>query len=120
MGEEVRANRLDASLGGTRQLANGLEVLVGTPALSEGRQRQFNRSDGSHDYRLKDMANNGEEERSSLETTLVDFFSPSAKLSGGAAHFQEATALWLTNWRPKCGGTRLNWVSGINVDCFYQ
>lgn len=71
MGEEVRADGLDAPLGGTRQLANGFEVLVGTPALSEGRQRQFNRSDGSHDYRLKDMANNGEEgkKRGSLETT---------------------------------------------------
>lgn len=57
---------------------------------------------------------------SKLPRYVGGFFSrPAQNFLVGRQHFQDATALWLTNWRPKCGGTRLNWVSGINVDCFY-
>lgn len=57
VGEEVRADRLDAAQGGAGQLANGLEVLFAAPALSEDRQRQLNRSDGSHSF-LSDIWQN--------------------------------------------------------------
>jgi hypothetical protein len=38
VGQEVRADGLDVAAGGSRELADGLEVLVGRPAGREGRQ----------------------------------------------------------------------------------
>jgi hypothetical protein len=38
VGQEVRADGLDVTAGGSRKLADGLEVLVGRPAGREGRQ----------------------------------------------------------------------------------
>lgn len=40
VGEEVRANRLDAALNGSRKVTQGLEVLVGSPALREDGERK--------------------------------------------------------------------------------
>lgn len=40
VGEEVRANRLDAALHSIGQLADSFEVLVGAPAGGQDRQRQ--------------------------------------------------------------------------------
>lgn len=50
VGEEVRADGLDASLRGARELANGLEVLVCAPALREDRQRQSVGCNRGHFY----------------------------------------------------------------------
>ena len=47
VGEEVRANGLDGSLDSLGQLANGLEILLGSPALWESRDRARNLH-GSH------------------------------------------------------------------------
>ena len=40
VGEEVRADRLNASLDSTREGADGLEVFVSSPALGERRERE--------------------------------------------------------------------------------
>lgn len=80
VGEEVRANRLNGALGGTRQLANGLEVLFGAPALREDRQRQLNRGDGSHCFCCERCGNGwGGEKRLSYKTAVGDIFSGHSK-----------------------------------------
>lgn len=48
VGEEVRSDGLDASLDSLRELANGLEVLLGAPSAGEGGQRQGTDSYGCH------------------------------------------------------------------------
>lgn len=50
VGKEVRADGLDAALRGAGQLANGLEVLVGGPALRQDRQGQGVWRGGGHFY----------------------------------------------------------------------
>lgn len=47
MGKEVVADRLDIAVVGLAELADGLEVLFGSPTLREDRKRQRNR-DRSH------------------------------------------------------------------------
>lgn len=47
--QEMRSNRLDAALDSTRELANGLEVLIGTPTLGQGgKGKSDNLRSGSH------------------------------------------------------------------------
>lgn len=48
MGQEVRANRLEVPLGGSGDGANGLEVLIGTPARRQGRESNVDGLNGSH------------------------------------------------------------------------
>lgn len=48
VGEEVRANGLDAALDSAGQLTNGLEILVGRPALREDWKRQLGGGGGCH------------------------------------------------------------------------
>lgn len=46
MGQEVGTDGLEGALGGTAELADGLDVLLGSPALREGEERGWY-SDGS-------------------------------------------------------------------------
>jgi hypothetical protein len=48
VGEEVRADRLDASLSSLRRLANSLEVLIGSPAAGKGGKGECHSSHRSH------------------------------------------------------------------------
>jgi hypothetical protein len=48
VGEEVRANGLDAALCGLGQLADGLEVLLCGPSAREGGEGECHGSHGSH------------------------------------------------------------------------
>lgn len=48
MGQEVRANRLNGALGRAGSLADGLEVLLGRPALGEGGKRPLDLGRGRH------------------------------------------------------------------------
>jgi hypothetical protein len=48
VGEEVRADRLDASLSSLRELANSLEVLVGSPVAGKGGEWKCHSSHRSH------------------------------------------------------------------------
>lgn len=48
VGKEVRADRLDGALGSARDLANGLEVLVGVPAIGKAGEREIDGSNASH------------------------------------------------------------------------
>lgn len=48
VGEEVRADRLDASLSSLRELANSLEVLLGSPAARKNGKGECHSSHRSH------------------------------------------------------------------------
>ena len=79
VGEEVRTDRLDASLSSLRKLADSLEVLIGSPATGEGGERECHSSYGSH-YVVYGF--DGEERNSDgfLAATIF-FFNGAASIS---------------------------------------
>lgn len=112
VGQEVRANRLDAALDSTRELADGLEVLFGAPALGESRQREGdNLRDGSHFlvfwvfvWQKKRESKSEREERgeANLSPVFFFFFRPPKNSMVGS------DILWTGGWFSCLAG----WIGG--------
>lgn len=105
VGEEVRSNRLDGSLSSLSELADGLEVLVGSPAAGKGGKGEGHSSHGSH-YVMCGFGGDGEGEKSRrFFLAVIIFFN-------GALNRVPPPWMDLTHWRGKSSSGRSDSYSG--------